>query len=101
MKTPFAVCVQSARIETDPARHPDTGHFQQVGDLTTDLAVGDPEHGQEALVDALVVGLVAAALEFLPLLPGKQYRLHRSPLQTDLDPVVTGIGHSLAAMIVG
>jgi hypothetical protein len=56
---------------------------EQVRDLTTGLAAGDPEHGREALVEALVVGLVAAALEFLPLLSVKLYRLHRSPLRTD------------------
>jgi hypothetical protein len=42
-----------------------------------------------------------AALELVPLLAVKLYRLHRSPLQTDLDRVVTGIGHSFAAVIVG
>jgi hypothetical protein len=74
---------------------------EQIGDLATGLAVSHPEHGREALVDAGVGGLVAAALEFLPLLRVKLYRLHRSPLRTDLGPVATGIAYSLAAVIVG
>ena len=35
---------------------------EQIGDLATGLAVSDPEHGGEALVQALVAGLVAAPL---------------------------------------
>jgi hypothetical protein len=41
---------------------------QEVGYLEPGLAAGDPEHGGETLEDALVVRLVAAALEFLALL---------------------------------
>jgi hypothetical protein len=74
---------------------------EQVGDLTTGPAVGHPEHGREALADALVGRLVAAALEFLPLLSVKLYRLHRSPLRIDFGPVATSGSHSLAAVIVG
>jgi hypothetical protein len=36
MKMSFAVCVQTDRIETDPARHPDTGRFPffETGEFT-------------------------------------------------------------------
>jgi hypothetical protein len=52
---------------------------EQVGDLGTGFAVGDPEHGREALVQALVVGRVAAALDFSPLLWVERSGLHRAP----------------------
>jgi hypothetical protein len=52
---------------------------EQVGDLGTGLAVGHPEHGGEALVQALVLRLVAAALEVLALLRVEVNGLHRSP----------------------
>src|SRR5262249_30290318 len=55
-------------------------------DLATGLAVGDPEHGGEALVDAPVVGLVAAALEFLALLRVQMNRLHDVPTWADNSP---------------
>ena len=74
---------------------------EQVGDLATGLAVGDPEHGGEALVDAFVVGLVAAALEFLPLLRVELNRLHRAPSRAGLGPLVAGDGYCFPAGIVG
>jgi hypothetical protein len=52
---------------------------EQVGDLGAGLAVGNPEHGGEALVQALVTRLVAAALEVLALLQVEVNWLHRSP----------------------
>jgi hypothetical protein len=63
---------------------------QQVGDLEPGLAIGDPEQGRETLVDALVVGRVAAALEFLALPRVEVCRLHRAPCWADLGPVETG-----------
>jgi hypothetical protein len=51
---------------------------EQVRDLATGLAVGDPKHRGEAFIDAPVVRLVVAALEFLALLRVKVNRLHRS-----------------------
>lgn len=51
---------------------------EQAGDLDTSLALGNPEHGGEAFIDALVARLVAA-LEFLALLGAKMNRLHRAP----------------------
>jgi hypothetical protein len=41
---------------------------EQRGHLETGLAVGDPEHGGEALVEALVGRLVAAAFDFSSVL---------------------------------
>jgi hypothetical protein len=52
---------------------------EQVRDLDAGLAGGDPEHGREAFVDAPVVGLVAAAFDFLRLFPVKVNRLHLAP----------------------
>ena len=52
---------------------------EQVGDLATGLAVGDPEHGGKAFVQALVAGFVAAPLEFLALLRVELNWLHRAP----------------------
>jgi hypothetical protein len=52
---------------------------EQVGDLATGPAVGHLEHGGEALVVPLVMRLVAAALEFSPLLRVEMNRLHRAP----------------------
>ena len=74
---------------------------EQVGDLETGLAVGDPEHGGEALVEALVVRLVAAALEFLSLLRVEVNRLHRPPSWAGLGPFVGGDCCSFPAGIVG
>src|SRR5262249_52026560 len=59
---------------------------EQVGDLGTGLAVGDPEHGGEAFIDALVTRLVAAALEVLALLRVEVNWLHRSPSCAALGP---------------
>ena len=59
---------------------------EQVGDLATGLAVGDPEHGGETLVDALVGRLMAAALEFLALLRVQTNRLHDVPTWADAGP---------------
>jgi hypothetical protein len=59
---------------------------EKVRDLATGLAVGDPEHGGEALEDTLVVGLVAAALEFLALLQVEGNWLHRSRAWAGLGP---------------
>src|SRR5262249_20581286 len=55
---------------------------EQVGDLETGLAIGDPKHGAEALIEALVVSLVTAPLEFLALLPVEVNRLHGAPLRS-------------------
>src|SRR5262249_46480967 len=54
---------------------------KQVGDLGTGLAVGHPEHGREALVEALVVRLVTATFEFSPLLRVEMNRLHRAHIR--------------------
>jgi hypothetical protein len=61
---------------------------EQVSDLETSLAVGHPEHGGEAFVQALVVRLVAAAFEFSPLLRAEVNRLHRASLRADFGPFV-------------
>src|SRR5262245_36589847 len=59
---------------------------EQIGNLESGLAVGDPEHGGEAFVEALVVRLVAAALEFLALLRVEENRLHLAPSWADPGP---------------
>jgi hypothetical protein len=45
---------------------------QQLGDLLTGLARGDGQDGGEALVDAPVEGLLAAAFDLLALLIGQE-----------------------------
>lgn len=56
---------------------------EKASDLETGLAVGDPESGREVLVEALVVGLVAAAVDFLSLLPVELNRLPWAPSWAD------------------
>src|SRR5262249_52439234 len=52
---------------------------QEVGDVKAVFAGDDPEHGREAFVDAPVVGLVAAAFDFLRLFSVKVNQLHLAP----------------------
>jgi hypothetical protein len=59
---------------------------QEVGYLEPGLAAGHPEHRGEALVEALVVGLAAAALEFLALLWAEMNQLHDVPTWADAGP---------------
>ena len=52
---------------------------QEVGDVKAVFAGDDPEHRREAFVDAPVVGLVAAAFDFLRLFSVKVNQLHLAP----------------------
>src|SRR5205814_8779329 len=74
---------------------------EQVGDLETGLAIGNPKHGREALVEPPVVGMVAASLEFSPLLRVEMNRLHRAPSRAGRCPRIAGDGHCLPAANVG
>src|SRR5262249_39019372 len=60
---------------------------EQVSDFVTGHAVDGSEHRGEALVDGPVVGLVAAALEFLALLRGQMNRLHDVPTWAGAGPL--------------
>src|SRR5262245_63397646 len=73
---------------------------EQIGNLETGLAVGNPEHGGEAFVEALVLGLATAALEFLALLPVEVKRLHRAPFRAGPGPFAGGNCCSCLAGIV-
>jgi hypothetical protein len=74
---------------------------EQVGDLATSLAVGHPEHGGEAFIDALVVGLAVAAFEVLPLLRVERNRFDRAPSRAGLGPLGGGERCSCPAGMAG
>jgi len=63
---------------------------EEVGDIKAVLAAGDPEDGREALVDALVMRLVATAFKFLALLWVKVNRLHWAPSWANPGPPRAG-----------
>src|SRR5262245_37265391 len=73
--------VAAVAVQAQPPGELPHAPAEQVRDLESGLAVGNPKHGGEAFVEALVLGLATAALEFLALLPVEVNRLHRSPFR--------------------
>ena len=65
------------------------------------LRAGNPKHGGEALVEAFVVGVVPAALEFVSLLRVELNRLHRASSRSGLGPFGGGDCCSFPAGLVG